>query len=219
MNDNEVKRSDRAEHILAKITDPDTKLGDLRKIAGDIGKDHRLANELWSSGLFFARQLAILIMDRKLLAEKVVDDLIIDIGRHSEKEKLQLIDWLMANQLTKDKKTVELIEGWKKSPSSLKRRTFWYYQGRLRWMGKIPAANGEELLSAIETQIEKEEPEVQWAMNFTAGWIGVYEKNYRNRCVALGKKTGLYKNKMVSRGCTPEYLPEFIAIESKKRNV
>jgi len=56
-------------------------------------------------------------------------------------------------------------------------------------------------------------------MNFLVGWIGVYDKKYRKRCIILGEKTGLYKGKMVSKGCTPEYLPEFIAIESNKRNL
>lgn len=162
--------------------------------------------------------MAILILDKKLLTEEVIDTLVSDIDQHTEKEKLQLIDWLMANQLTKDKKTLALIESWEDDQSSLKRRIFWYYQGRLRWTGQ-PQSDSEKLLSKIEKEIEKEQPEVQWAMNFTTGWIGVYEKKYRNRCVALGEKTGLYKGKMVSKGCTPEYLPEFIAIESNKRNL
>lgn len=107
---------------------------------------------------------------------------------------------------------------WESSESSLHRRTFWYYQGRLRWTGKIQP-DSEELLTKIEKKIENEQPEVQWAMNFLAGWIGVFEHKYRNRCIALGEKTGLYKGKTVSRGCTPEYLPEFIKIESSKRNL
>lgn len=213
-----MKLSTRAENILTQISDNNTKLGDLRRIAKETKKDHNLAVELWSTKLFFSRQLAILIMDKKLLTEEVIDKLVDDVNQHSEKERLQLIDWLMANQLTKDKKTIALIESWKDSQSSLKRRINWYYQGRLRWMGKIQS-NSEELLATIEKQIENEEPEVQWAMNFTAGWIGVYEKKYRNRCVRLGERTGLYKGKMVSKGCTPEYLPEFIAIESNKRNL
>lgn len=210
--------SSKATNILSQINDKNTKLGDLRNIAKDIKKDHQLAIELWRSKLFFARQLAILIMDKRQLSQEVIDNLINDISQHTENEKLQLVDWLMANQLTKDKKIIETIESWKDSSTSLKRRIYWYYQGRLRWMGHKPPNSGE-LLIIIEKQIEKEEAEVQWAMNFTTGWIGVYEKKYRNRCIALGEKTGLYKDKMVSKGCTPEYLPEFIAIESNKRNL
>lgn len=213
-----MKVSLKVKNILNQISGEATKLGDLRKIASEIKKDHKLAMELWSSTLFFARQLAILIMDKKLLTGEVIDQLITDIDQHSEKERLQLTDWLMANQLTKDKKTIALIESWENNQSSLKRRIFWYYNGRLRWTGQTQT-NSEALLSAIEKQIAEEAPEVQWAMNFTAGWIGVYEKKYRNRCIALGEKTGLYKGKMVSKGCTPEYLPEFITIESNKRNL
>lgn len=138
---------------------------------------------------------------------------------HSFDERNQLMDWLMANQLTKDKRTTAMIQSWENSLSSLRRRTFWYYQARLRWTGQAPPENTPDLLLAIETIIAKEEPEVKWAMNFTAGWIGVYEKKYRNRCVALGEKTGLYKGEMVSKGCTPNYLPEFIEMESNKRNI
>lgn len=213
-----MKLSAKAEKILKQISDKNTKLGDLRTIAKDIKKDHELAMELWSTEHFFARQLAILILDKKLLTEEVIDNLINDINQHNNKEKLQLIDWLFANQLTKDKKTLALIESWEDSQSSLKRRTYWYYQARLRWTGQ-PQPDSEILLSKIEKKIEKEQPEVQWAMNFTTGWIGVYEKNYRNRCVTLGEKTGLYKGQMVSKGCTPDYLPEFIKIESNKRNL
>jgi 3-methyladenine DNA glycosylase AlkD len=208
----------KTKHILSQLRNQATKLGDLRTLAKDIKKDHALAMELWSSKEFFARQLAILIMDKKLLSEEVIDKLISDMAQHNEKEQLHLIDWLFANQLTKHNKTIALIESWSDSPSSLKRRTYWYYQARLRWKGQIQS-NSEVLLSAIEKKIEKEQPEVQWAMNFTTGWIGIYEKPYRNRCIALGEKTGLYKGKMVSKGCTPDYLPEFIAIESGKRNL
>ncbi len=213
-----MQRSSQAENILAQI-DTKTKLGDLRKIAKEIKKDHALAMELWATGSFLPRQLAILIMDNKLLSQDLIDKLDKDMQTHPLGERNQLMDWLMANQLMKDKKTIALIQSWENSPSALQRRTYWYYQARLRWMGQPPPVNTPELLSAIEARIATEEPEVQWAMNFTAGWIGVYEKAYRSRCVALGEQTGLYKGEMVSKGCTPNYLPEFIAMESSKRNL
>ena len=213
-----MKLSSKAEKILDQINSK-TKLGDLRKIAKDIKKDHELAMELWSTGKFLSRQLAILIMDNKLLSQDLINKLDKNMQDHPFDERNQLMDWLMANQLSKDKKTITLMESWKNSPSSLQRRIFWYYQARLRWMGQAPPPNTEALLSAIEKQIKNEAPEVQWAMNFTAGWIGVYDKQYRARCIEVGKKTGLYKGEMVSKGCTPDYLPEFIAIESKKRNL
>lgn len=213
-----MKISFKAENILSQIDDK-TKLGDLRKIATGIKMDHALAMELWSSGKHLARQLAILIMDKKQLSQELIDKLDKDIMKHKEAERNQLMDWLMANQLSKDKSTIALMESWENSASSLQRRIFWYYQARLRWMGQTPPPNNEALIAKIEKQIAKEEPEVQWAMNFTAGWIGIFDKKYRDRCIAIGEKTGLYKGIMVSKGCTPDYLPEFIAIESKKRKL
>lgn len=208
----------KAENILSQINST-TKLGELRKIAKDIKKDHELAMELWSTEALLPRLLAILIMDKKLLSQDVLNKLDKDMQIHTLEERNNLMDWLMANQLTKDKKTIALMCLWEDSPSALQRRAFWYYQGRLRWTGQTPPDNTEDLLATIEANLAKEEPEVQWAMNFTAGWIGVYDKQYRERCIKLGEQIGLYKDEVVSRGCTPNYLPEFITIEANKRSI
>ena len=175
--------------------------------------------ELWSSGKFLPRLLSILIMDKKLLSEEVLDELVDDMKIHTYDESNNLMDWLLANQLTKNKKLTTLMESWEDSPYALQRRTYRYHQGRLRWTGKTPPNNTSDLVTAIEAKISQEQPEVQWAMNFTAGWSGVYEEQYRKRCVIIGEDTGLYKDEKVSKGCTPNYLPEFIMIESNKRDL
>lgn len=216
-NSIEMKLSSKAEYILPQINSK-TKLGDLRIIAKDIKKDHELAMELWSTEEFLPRLLAILIMDKKLLSQELLNKLDMGMQIHTFDERNNLMDWLMANQLTKDKKTIALMESWENSSSALQRRAFWYYQARLRWTGQTPPDNTADLLSTLEANITQEEPEVQWAMNFTAGWIGVYDEKNRARCIKLGEKTGLYKDEMVSKGCTPNYLPEFIEIEVNKRN-
>lgn len=219
MNQNKViQTSEKAETIFRQIDD-NTKLGDLRKIAKEIKVDHELAMELWSSGKFLPRLLSILIMDKKLLSEEVLDELVDDMQIHTYDESNNLMDWLLANQLTKNKKLTTLMESWEDSPYALQRRTYWYHQGRLRWTGKTPPNNTSDLVTAIEAKISQEQPEVQWAMNFTAGWIGVYEEQYRKHCVIIGEDTGLYKDEKVSKGCTPNYLPEFIMIESNKRDL
>jgi 3-methyladenine DNA glycosylase AlkD len=211
-----MKLSQKANNIYSQVTQKNTKLGDLRKIAKEIKKDHELALELWSTREFLPRQLAILIMDIKLINQEFIDQIDKDIQANNFDEKIQLIDWFMANQLTNDKRTISYIESWEKSPSVMQRRIFWYYQARLRWMGKTNQSNTEKLLDSIESNIMKEEPEVQWAMNFTAGQIGKWQENYRTRCIAIGEETGLYKDEIVHRGCTPSYLPEFISIEVAK---
>lgn len=156
-------------------------------------------------------------MDKKQLTQAVIDQLDNDMQEHSEVERLQLMEWLMANQLMKDKSTIALIESWRNSFSVLQRRTFWYYQGRLRWVGQTPPNNTEQLLIWIENDITNEVPEVQWAMNFTAAQIGIFMETYRNRCISLGEHTGLYKNEMVAKNCTSNYLPLYISIQVAKQ--
>lgn len=208
----------KAKKILSQISEASTKLGDLRKIADSIKKNHNLAMEFWSTGKYFPRQLAILIMDKKKLSKDFLNDLFKDIEQHPENEKLHLTDWLMANQLVKDKKTIAFIEPWADDPSSLQRRIFWYYQGRLRWVGQPPPPNSEALLDIIDKNIEKENSEVQWAMNFTAGQIGIFQEKFRERCSAIGERTGLYKDEIVAKNCTPNYLPKYIALQVAKLN-
>jgi hypothetical protein len=53
-------------------------------------------------------------------------------------------------------------------------------------------------------------------MNFCAGQIGVREPEYRQRLVALGERIGLYSHEKAPKGCTPNYLPDFIRIEAGK---
>ncbi|QFG53487.1 DNA alkylation repair protein [Chryseobacterium sp.] len=206
-----------AAEIYDQIKGTDTKLGDLRQIAKNIRTNHPLALELWSTAELYPRLLAILIMDKKELTETVVQQLIYDMDSHTGTDRTQLADWLMANQLTKDKKGLSMLNSWEHHPSPLHRRLFWYHQGRLRWVGQQPPNNTAALLEALDERMTTEEPEVQWAMNFTAGWIGIFDESHRQRCIEIGERTGLYIDMPVARNCAPDYLPAFIESELAKR--
>ncbi len=209
--------SARAKKLVAEITGENVKLGDLKKRGAEIKKDHDLAMELWSTGEFYPRLLATLIFDKKLLSKNVIDQLAADMLRHDLEDRCQLADWLLANQLAKDKKLVSLIATWEKNSSPLLRRLFWYHQARLRWVGQAPPDNSADLLDSLEKNMATAEPDVQWAMNFCARQIGVHEPKFRSRCIKLGKALGLYKDEHVAKNCTPSYIPEFIRIEVAKR--
>lgn len=209
--------SRKAKETLAKL-DGDSKLGDIKKLGKQIKTDHLLALELWEEGSHQSRLLATLIYDKKELTESDLEAIAADLKDVGEEQRNQIGDWLLANQLSKDKRLVALMESWREHPSPVLRRWYWYHQARLRWTGRTPPPdNSAELLSDMESRIASEEPEVQWVMNFCAGWIGVYEPELRSRCVKLGKDTKLYKDEVVAKNCTPSYLPEFIRIEVEKR--
>lgn len=193
------------------------KLGDIKKSAKVIKRDHDLALEPWNTGSLIPRLIAILIFNKKLIDQTFIDSLCEDISAHGTDERNQLTDWLLANQCMKDKKLIAMMLTWQDAVSPIQRRLFWYYQARLRWTGQTPPDNTATLLNAIEQNLSKEHPDVQWAMNFCTGQIGVHQSEYRTRCIKIGKELGLYKDDHVSRNCTPSYLPEFIKIEVSKR--
>ncbi len=198
------------------------KMGDIKKLAKTIKQDHALANELWASGQRNLRFLASLIFDKKQLDERSVEQLANDLLTHSDDDRNQIGDWLFANQMMKNKKLTSLLETYQHHASPVLRRWYWYYEARLRWMGKVPPNNNSEaLVDAFEKEVEKEEPTVQWMMNFCIAWIGVFEPELRPRCVELGERFGLYQDEVekAPKNCTPSYLPEFIRIEVAKRDI
>jgi 3-methyladenine DNA glycosylase AlkD len=210
--------STKAKDIFFQIGQDTPKLGDMRKIAKEIKRDHELALELWSTGEYYPRLLAILIMDKKFLTQEVIDQLAEEIQEHDYDQRNQLADWLVANQLMKSKKTSSLMKTWEHHPYPILRRLFWYQQARLRWTGQTPPENTPDLFASLQKNMATEEPEVQWAMNFAAGQIGIHQSEYRSKCIELGEKLGLYKDDLVAPNCTPNYLPEFIRIETAKRS-
>lgn len=210
--------SNKAKELSSKIGGDDVKLGDIKKLAKTIKVDHQLAIELWSHDNFHLRLLAILIMDKKQLDSQLISQLVDDMSQLNEKQRDQLSEWLLANQLMKSKRTVYLVKTWESDPSPTLRRLFWYHQARLRWTGNSSETNSAELLELLEQKMANEDPQVQWAMNFCAGQIGIHEPEFRRRCIELGKDTGLYKDEIVAKNCTPAYLPEFIKIECAKRS-
>jgi 3-methyladenine DNA glycosylase AlkD len=208
--------STRAEEILSRLGDGTPKMGDIKAIAKEIKKDHDLALELWATGKVYPRMLAVLVMDKKLLTQEVLDGLAVDVLTHESDDRNRITEWLLANQLMKDKKTVALMETWQNAESPVLRRLFWYHQARLRWNGQTSPENTAALLESIDKEMANEVPEVQWTMNFTAGWIGVYDKNYREEVIEIGKRVGLYFDEVVPRNCTPNYLPAFVETEVAK---
>ncbi len=205
-----------AKEIYELITTGTPKFGDLKKLAKEIKRDHELALELWETGEYYPRLLAVLIFDKKLLSQDLIDRIASDVESHNEDERSQIADWFLANQLNKDAKTKALMDTWEHAESEFLRRIYFYNQGRLRWVGQEPPANTEELLASIEARIAGEEPDVQWAMNFAAAQIGIWQSEYRDRCIALGEKHKLYIDEPVPRGCVSKYLPIWIETEVAK---
>ena len=116
--------SAKAQRFVSEMARGETKLGDIKKWGKEIKKDHDLAMEFWSTGGFSPRLLAILVLDKKLLAEGLIDQLMSDMLGHDEEERNQLADWLLANQLMTDRKLTSILAR-RKKPIAVRRKMVW----------------------------------------------------------------------------------------------
>lgn len=212
--------SQSAEALLAELGEAPL-MGAIKKKAKEIKKDHQLAYELWATRTFTGRMLAALIFDKiKLRGEPIVAlaaDLTELKGKDEGEQRDYICDWLLANQISKDSKLKIQILDWQDEPSPVLQRWYWYHQARLRWMGKNLPGNSSELVTLAEERMADADPSVQWAMNFCLCWIALYEEAYRERCIALAERVGIYKEQKVPKNCTPNYLPGFLEVELAKR--
>jgi hypothetical protein len=95
--------------------------------------------------------------------------------RHDAEERTQLADWLLANQLAKDKKLVSLIATWEKNPSPILRRLFWYHQARLRWVDICWYESEESLHPMVELAARScalHPAQLSWLTTFSLAGFG-----------------------------------------------
>ncbi|WP_167609476.1 DNA alkylation repair protein [Maribellus sediminis] len=179
------------------------KLGDLRKIAKSIKKDHQLAMELWETGNVDARFLAILIMDVKALSADELDKLV-----HSMKF-VRVADWLNSYVINHHPNKEELRLIWLESEVPMAARCGWSLTNE-RVIKNNEGLDIPSLLNRIESEAEDAASEVQWTMNFTLAGIGIHFPELRERAISIGEKLGMYRDYPVSKGCTSPFAPIWI---------
>ncbi len=186
------------------------KLGDIRGIAKTLKSDHELALQLWNTGNVEAQLLATLIMKPKALSADDVDRLT------RSTTCAQVADWLNSYVVAQHPDKETLRQKWMKSKERWTARAGWHFTASRINSGAddldLPA-----LLDRIEREMPKAAPEVQWTMNNTLGAIGIHHAGLRKRAVAIGETIGLYRDWPVSKGCTPPYVPVWVAEMVKRK--
>jgi 3-methyladenine DNA glycosylase AlkD len=181
----------------------------IRALAKEHGRDHAAALLLWKRGDFKSRMLALLLLDLKAVDLPLVDSLIADIEQVvDDKQRSQLVDWLIANVLMKKPPLKKEAATWRTAPSIIRQRVFWSV--RARSVRADDRALNEELLGHIESDMAGAPRPVQWNMNWCAAQIGIADAELRGRCIALGERLGLFQDHPVPKGCTSPYLPLWI---------
>lgn len=185
-------------------------LGEIRKVAKAIKKDHELGLELWKTGIADAQLLGTLLMNPKKLSSEELDDLVRTISFS------QVADWLNAYIVKKHPERESMREEWLTDDDPWAARAGW----SLTW-NRIPKeSEGLDLgglLDRLDSELGNAPPEAQWTMNFALIEIGVHHKKHRKRAIQVGKTHGLYQDYPVSKGCVTPFAP--VAIEELARRL
>ena len=186
-------------------------LGELRKLANQLGKNHELAMELWHSGNTDARWLACMLFD--------ADQLALDEARTmvSLLTYPDLIDKFVNEVVCNCKYADILAEEWKASDKDNLGRAGWNLIVHKISDGKFANDELEGILTTIEDELKTAPAAKQWAMNHALCEIGIRYPEFTQRCVALGETLGVYRDLKVSKGCTSAYAPNWIAAGIRKR--
>jgi 3-methyladenine DNA glycosylase AlkD len=194
------------------------KLGDLRTVAKKIKTDHALAVKLWETGNVEAQLLATLICKPKSFSLDEID------AMTRSTTCTQVAEWLNSYVVSQHPEKDTLRVKWMKDKDRWAARAGWHLTASRinKGGGKDADDSGSKidlsaLLDRIEKELPKAKPEVQWTMNNTLAAIGIKHEEHRVRAIAIGEKIGLYSDWPVSKGCTPPYVPVWIAAMVKPR--
>src|SRR5690554_1795097 len=178
-------------------------LGDIRKVAKEIGKDHGLALELWETGNIDARLLAILLLDPKRLSRDELDAMVREPGF------VQVFDWLDSYVLRKHPEREPLRQRWLDDSDPWAARAGWSLTAER--IGKQPEGlDLAGLLDRIESEMGAAPPETQWTMNNSLAGIGIHHAPLRERAVAIGEELGVFRDYPTPKGCTSPFAPIWI---------
>ncbi|MET0596128.1 MAG: DNA alkylation repair protein [Polyangiaceae bacterium] len=181
----------------------------LRDLAKRLKTQHELALELWATGNTAARLLATLVCKPKAIAAAELDSMVRDIRAP------KLLDWFIVNVVKPGRHTEELRVRWKDGKDLVGRAGWSLITTRV-----LKSAEGLDLgalLDQIEKELKKAPPNKQWAMNHCLAEIGIHHREHRARAIAIGERLAVFIDYPASPGCTPPYVPAWIAEMVRRR--
>jgi 3-methyladenine DNA glycosylase AlkD len=140
---------------------------DMRKLAKDIGKDHKLALELWKTGIAEARMVAAMVDEPDKLTEEQMEDWVKDIN------SWDVCDQVCMNLFEKNQLAWKKIIDWSAREEEFVKRTAFSLLACLAWHDK--KASDEkfiELLPVIIRGATDERNFVKKAVNWALRNIG-----------------------------------------------
>jgi 3-methyladenine DNA glycosylase AlkD len=181
----------------------------LRALAKGLGAQPELSRQLWETGDTAARLLATLVCKPKALSPAELDAMVKNI------RSPKLLDWFIVNVVKQSRHAEELRVSWKDG-DDLVGRAGWSLTTE-RVVKKPDGLDLEALLGQIEKEMKRAPEPKQWSMNHCLAEIGIHHPEHRARAIEIGERLAVHIDYPASPGCTPPYVPLWIA-EMVRRN-
>lgn len=186
--------------------------GPLRQLAKTYSPNHQLGLELWSTNTLETRLMAAMILDPKQLTLDEVENLI------NQTNSASLIDELTFNLFETINDPKSYLHAWVLHPNHKLQRAAWNMAIVLAHRSRLTTEEMDELIKHIEANLVSVPELVKYAMNRCLCEIGITHSVFTERCLEIGERLGVYKDVMVSKGCTSPYAPDWIhAVLRRKR--
>lgn len=186
-------------------------MGDLRKLASKIGKNHHLGMELWRTGSVDARLLSCMILDPNELSEATARTMA------QELDYPDLVYKFTREILYQCDFAQELQQEWVDDPKEYLGQAGWQLLAKSIEDHRLSSGEIDKLLILIHNRLPKATGETQWAMNHAFCQIGINYEDYTDKCLELGAEMGVYREMKVAKGCTSAYAPDWIRAVVKKK--
>ncbi|MDD2696960.1 MAG: DNA alkylation repair protein [Candidatus Pacebacteria bacterium] len=156
---------------------------DLRKLARETGKNHKLAQGLWNSGIHEARILAGMVDDPELVTEKQMDKWAKDF------DSWDVCDQVCMNLFDKTPFAFKKATEWTKSSGEFVKRAGFSMMACLAWHDKT-SDDGKfiKLFYAIKRESTDERNFVRKAVNWALRQIGKRNKKLNKEAVKLARE-------------------------------
>ena len=156
---------------------------DMRKLAKELGRDHKLALDLWRTGIAEARIVAGMVGDPAMLTEEQMEEWVKGIN------SWDVCDQVCMNLFEKNQLAWKKIIDWSEREEEFAKRTAFSLIACLAWHDK-KASDEEfvELLPVIIREATDERNFVKKAVNWALRNIGKRDLNLNKAAVDAAKK-------------------------------
>ena len=163
-------------------------LTQLRKLAKKVGRDHKLAQQLWKSDVYDAKVIGLLIDDPKLLSREQAEQQVEELNAGMLAHVFASCDATLA----KTPFARELADEWMKSKDDIRKRCGYtlLYELSKKNSKELHDAYFMDHIATIQETIHDQEMWVREAMNGALFGIGKRNKKLNKAAIAATKKIG-----------------------------